>query len=347
MKTSIILITFFFTIMALSCNKTSSAPPEPEPIDSVILTPYDIQMPGHFPEMIIPADNPPYVERIRLGRMLYYDPRLSNDGRACGSCHLQSKGFTRDALYMVGTSGMPVLPHENLAWNNNFMWDGSKTGTLEDVMEFEVKDFFQTNLSKINSDSTYNSLFRKHFGVKTITYKELAYALAQFQRTVISRNTKYDRFIKGEENLTYDEMEGRNLFFTEKGDCFHCHTNPVMTDNQLHNTGLDSLYSKEMDKGLFNVTGKTNDLGKFKTPNLRNVMLRKNYMHDGRFGTIEEVIEFYNSGVRKVANLDPIMTKPGKENGLKLTAQQKYQLVQFLKTLTDQSFITDTTLGPL
>ena len=134
-------------------------------------------------------------------------------------------------------------------------------------------------------------------------------------------------------------------FFSEKGDCYHCHVNPVLTDNLLHNIGLDSLYTKEMDKGLFNVTHDNKDLGKFRTPNLRNVGLRKRYMHDGRFRTLEEVIEFYNSGVRKVANLDPIMTKAGKENGLQLSELEKHQLVAFLQTFTDATFTSDTSLS--
>jgi cytochrome c peroxidase len=244
-------------------------------------------------------------------------------------------------------NGMLVLPHVNLAWNKNFMWDGSRQGQLEDIMLYEVKDFFGTDLGKINNNEEYKVLFKRYFNVKYITYKELSYALAQFVRTMISRDSKYDRFRKGQQQLTYDEMQGRNLFFTEKADCFHCHINPVMTDNLFHNTGLDSIYPKNVDKGLYNVTGNQSDLGKFRTANLRNAALRNRFMHDGRFTTLEEVIEFYNSGVRKVSNLDPIMTKPGKEHGLHLNELEKYQLLQFLKTLTDETFITDTTLGPI
>jgi cytochrome c peroxidase len=273
--------------------------------------------------------------------MLYYDTILSNDGRACASCHVQQKGFTSDFF----AYNMPVLPHVNLAWNSNFMWDGSKQGKLEDVMLFEVKVFFGTDLAKLNSNPKYRSLFKKYFGVAEITYKELSYALAQFVRTMNSGNSKYDRYLLGNEELSYDEMQGRNLFFTEKGDCYHCHLNPVLTDNQLHNTGLDSLYAKEADKGFYNVSLDKKDLGKFKTPSLRNVALRSRFMHDGRFSTLDEVIEFYNSGVRKVENLDPIMTKPGKENGLKLTAWEKRPLIIFLQTFTDSAFISSPALS--
>lgn len=336
-----IYILLFATFLFVSaCKKEESGNNEPHPpVDStIVLTPYEIAVPAHFPNMIIPETNKPYVEKIALGKMLYYDPRLSNDGRSCAGCHIQAHGFTSPRL----VDGMPVLPHVNLGWYSKFMWNGSQTGTLEDVMLFEVRDFFQADLNKINADSAYHSLFKNYFGVNTITHQHLAEALAQFVRTLISRNSKYDRYITGREDLSYDEMEGRNLFFTEKGDCFHCHSNPMMTDDDFHNTGLDSVYNKEADLGLYRVTGIATDKGKFRTPNLRNVARRAYFMHDGRFTTLEEVVEFYNSGVHKVNNLDPIMTKPGKENGLGLTPQQKYQLVAFLKTLTDEEFLQDT-----
>lgn len=316
-----------------SCKKDTST--TPAPVDTpVSMTPYSLELPAFFPAITIPDDNKLYTERIELGRRLYYDPSLSNDGRSCGGCHIQSYGFTN-----AGTGGMPVLPHVNLAWSANFMWDGSQKGTLEDVMLFEVKDFFQANLTKINSDTTYRTLFKKYYAKNEITHKDIAYALAQFMRTMISKDSRFDRFIRGQATLTTDERKGYEIFFTEKGDCFHCHINPVTTDNLFHNTGLDSNYDNVANRGYFNVTGNPADMGKFRTPNLRNVVLRKSFMHDGRFSTLEEVIDFYDHGVHKVNTLDPIMTKPGKENGLKLTALEKAQLVAFLNTFTDSSFI--------
>ncbi len=327
--------------LIVACRKETGNPPANNSTDIPVLTPFIIRPPAHFPKLPIPEDNQPYVEKIQLGRILYYDPILSNDGRSCATCHVQSKGFTIDGMI----NDMPVLPHVNLAWNTNFMWDGSQRGTLEDLMLFEVKDFFGTDIAKVNASAKYRELFKKYFAVDNITYKEVSYALAQFVRTLISRDTKYDAYLQGYTSLSYDELQGRNIFFSEKGDCYHCHVNPVLTDNLLHNIGLDSLYTKEMDKGLYNVTHDNKDLGKFRTPNLRNVGLRKRYMHDGRFQTLEEVIEFYNSGVRKVTNLDPIMTKAGKENGLQLSELEKHQLVAFLQTFTDATFTSDTSLS--
>lgn len=330
------------TLTYISCkkdtNNNNTGTNTTNPTDtSYTLTPYELLTPAHFPTLPIPADNQPYLEKIQLGRRLYYDPLLSNDGRSCSSCHNQSYGFTVNTML----NGVPVLPHVNMAWYTNFMWDGSKKGTLEELMLFETKDFFQTDLAKINADPTYKTLFKKYFKVDNITHKDIAYALAQFTRSLISKNSKYDKYMLGYATLTANEQAGMQIYFTEKGDCFHCHSAMTTTDNQFHNTGIDSLYAKEADKGYYNVTQNVLDLGKFRTPNLRNVALRTHYMHDGRYATLLEVINFYDHGVRHVSNLDPIMTKPGKENGLKLTELEKQQLIAFLNTFTDSTFITN------
>src|SRR5690606_14240427 len=133
-------------------------------------------------------------------------------------------------------------------------------------------------------------------GVNTITLDVMAKALAQYMRVLVSGDTKFDRFLKGAERLTPVEEAGRAIFFSEKGDCFHCHTILLFTDDSLHNNGLDSVYAKEADLGYYNVTKDPKDKGVFRTPNLRNVALRTHYMHDGRFTTLEDVVEFYNTG---------------------------------------------------
>ncbi len=327
-------------VIILSCEKKEQS--APNDIDKPkSLTPYSIVYPAHFPKMQIPDDNQPYIERIQLGRMLYYDTILSNDGRACASCHHQQYGFTIPGV----VNGMPVLPHVNLGWCNNFMWDGSKRPGLEDVMLFETREFFATNLEKINRNAKYRQLFKDYYNVDEISYKDIAYALAQFTRIMISGNTKYDRYLSGTEALTADEEMGRRIFFSERGDCFHCHSILTTTDYLLHNTGLDSTYIKETDKGYYNVSHDIKDIGKFRTPNLRNVALRSRYMHDGRFKSLEEVINFYDHNVNRVPNIDPIMTKAGKEDGLNLKDFEKQQLIAFLNTLTDSTFITDTSFS--
>lgn len=299
-------------------------------------TPYEIAYPAYFPELEVTPTNPTTVEGIALGRRLYYDPIMSNDGRFCGGCHEQQYGFT--------VPGSNILPHVNLGWSENFLWNGKKKGTLEEMMMFEVGEFFGTDVTKLQNHPEYPKLFAAAFGSDAITNELAAKGLAQFFRVLASYNSKFDRLLRDEDKLSEEEHLGFLIFNTEKGDCFHCHTLPLMTDNGFHNIGLDATFSGD-NEGRFAVTQKPVDLGKFKTPTLRNVALRMPYMHDGRFTTLEEVVEHYNSGVQLSPSLDPIMTKPGKEFGLKLTAQEKAALVAFLKTLTDDTFTTDPDLA--
>ncbi len=331
-----LLFQIFFSLLVtliFSCKKSTDT-------THSSFTPYEIQIPKRFPVLDIPTDNTMSVERLQLGRKLYYDPILSNDGRACASCHFQSQGFTSD-----NALGGNVLPHINLGWSKNYLWKGEKNCTLEEMMMFEVNDFFGTDLSKLNADETYRNLFFTAYEVNEITSKEVAYALAQFFRVLNSGNSKFDKYRRGEIAFNQNERNGMITFFTEKGDCFHCHNEIFFTDNSFHNTGLDSIFLPG-DKGRYEVTGSENDIGKYKTPTLRNCELRNKFMHDGRYGSLEEVIEFYNSGVKQTSvNIDPLMTMPYKENGLQLTQTDKDDLLLFLKTLTDTSFIKNTELA--
>lgn len=325
-----ILLVALFALSA--CRREKPKPPADSDIKQ---TPITLDIPRFFPEMLFPADNKMTKERLALGRKLYYDPILSNDGRSCSQCHFQSEGFTSDP-------GFPttVLPHVNLGWSKNFLWKGRKDQGLENVMLYEVVEFFQTDLSKINADAAYKKAFKEAFGVDEITSKEIAYSLAQFFRSLISGNSKYDQYLRNEVALTQAEMDGMDIFFTETGDCFHCHGSMLFTDNDFHNIGLDSVFNG--GKGRYDVTGNMSDWGTYKTPTLRNATLRKRFMHDGRFSSLEQVIEFYNSGVHMNSpNIDPLMILPQKENGLMLTQEQKDNLLAFLKTLTDESFTTN------
>lgn len=341
---AIVLMLIMLTITIAACRKEQVNPPGNGNTDTgmVDMTPYKLLYPAHFPEPYpIPEGNEMYAERVYLGKMLFFDNRLSNNGESCNTCHQPQYGFSIPGVSAFD-KGLTSLPLINLAWYKNFMWSGRIVGGLEDVMGFELRDRFNTDIAKINAIEEYRTMFKKFYGVNEITAEFLAKPLAQYMRALISRNTKYERNVLGVEQLTLQEENGMRIFFSEKGDCFHCHVAVIATDNALHNNGLDSLYAKEIDKGYYNVTKNVNDLGKFRTPNLRNVALRTDYMHDGRFKTLEEVVDFYDHGVHKVANVDPIMLKPGKENGLNLTAIEKKELVAFLKTLTDNVMIADT-----
>lgn len=300
-------------------------------------TPLKISIPANLPLMQIPDYNKTTVEGVALGRMLYYDSLLHPTGaKACASCHLQPAGFT--------TPGTNIIPHINLGYANKFLWNGAKQGTLEDVMMFEVTEFFGADISKLQKDARYPMLFYKAFGSTTITSEKCAYALAQFLRTMVSGNSKYDRFIRGELWLTAEENYGYQIFFSEKGDCFHCHSLSLTTDGNLHNIGLDSVFNGA-DAGYYTVSNNPVDLGRFKTPSLRNCGIRTSFMHDGRFTTLDQVIEHYNSLVQITPSVDPIMTKPGKAYGLKLLPIEKQQLKAFLNTLTDSVFLSDTSFS--
>lgn len=339
------LILFLFTLSfipqcqkeELEGKKKEKSYSEPEAME--------LGAPSYFPSPNEPDNNPLTREGVALGKKLYYDPLLSKggplNGSACASCHQQDHGFSTPGTF----DGKTVLPHVNLAWNDRFLWNGKVEGDLEEIMAFEVEEFFQTDIEKLRNDPDYPELFGKAFGEPGISLKKTEKALAQFIRTLISSDSKFDRYLQGKTSLTPSEANGYNIFNSEKGDCFHCHSPPLFTDHELHNIGLDSIPTGD-DRGHYVVSGDSSDMGAFKTPTLRNVSLRSSYMHDGRFSTLSEVVEHYNSGVKKSPHLDPIMTKAGKKNGLGLSAQEKADLVAFLKTLADSSFVQDTAYTP-
>lgn len=295
-------------------------------------TSYRLSLPYYYPQ--IPLQNRLDLKRakVALGKKLFYDPALSNDGRSCSGCHIQQESFSSVAVNS--------LPHINLIFSTNFLWNGKLYGAgILNAMHFEVKDFFQTNPDNINNEE-YKAAFYRAYGSTEINNDKIAECLAQFIATLVTGNSKFDRYLRGEVMLTPSELNGFNIFNSEKGDCFHCHGLPLFTDNSFHNIGLDSVFYGS-NQGLFETTHYPNDLGKFKTPTLYNIALTPPYMHDGRFNTLDEVIEHYNSKVKSSPTLDPIMTKAGKEDGLNLTPQEKADLKAFLLTLTDTSYINN------
>lgn len=339
-KTSAALLFLFAGLwLGTGCRHEAQEPVDPCASGT---TPLQLDLPAYAPPPVIPADNPLTVEGVALGRRLYYDTLLSLNGPyqgfACASCHHQDKAFT------VPTTGTNVLSHANLGWSTHFLWNGGVEGTLEDVMRFEVEEFFQVDIQALRARPEYPALFRQAFGTCSITAREVAMALAQWMRRITSFNSRFDRYLRYEGTLSPQELSGMNLFLTEAGDCFHCHSLPLMTDNAFHNIGLDSAFSGT-GVGRYAVTGNPFDLGAFKTPTLRNIAQTAPYMHDGRFQTLEEVLAFYSGGVHHSPSLDPIMTKPGTGLTLGLTPQQKADLVAFLHTLTDEDFLTDPALG--
>ena len=314
-------------------------------------TPYELPRPSYFPSKTnIPDDNPMTEEGVALGRKLFYDPRLSgrdgDDGiRCCASCHHQENNFDYG-----GSAGLhhSVMPLVNLAWNHTGLgWNGG-VATLEDMVLAAV-----TSPVEINADTNqvvkylqrtddYPELFWKAFGSREITFVNVQRTIAQFVRCLVSANSKFDRYLLGEEQLTEDELKGYELFCTEEGaDCFHCHGGgglALMTTNLFYNNGLDDHFDDPEDR--YSITGNHRDIGLYKAPTLRNIAVSAPYMHDGRFQTLDEVIDFYSDSVKNSETLSPLMHHV-MDGGVRLTDEEKAQLKAFLNTLTDESFMNN------
>lgn len=324
----------------------------PPPSGCPDATPMVIETPPGFPdyEAQVPEDNPTTVEGVALGRRLFYDPILSGDStQSCGSCHRQSHAFGDPDRFSIGIDGIrgerqaPTIV--NAAWLKDAFWDG-RAASLEDQALEPVPNPIEMHLewndavARIEDHDTYPDLFCAAFGDKTINRDRVVKAIAQFERTFISADSRFDRAERGEIELTEIEKAGRQLFTTEVGDCFHCHGQSIGFDRDFHNIGLDSVL---VDPGRFEVTGNPSDMGKFKSPSLRNVMVSAPYMHDGRFDTIDEVIAHYNHGFADGPGVDPLirarLTRPP------LTAGQIDTLKAFLHTFTDSTFLNDPDLS--
>ena len=320
-------------------------------------TPMPLEIPQIFSDNIldpvIPIDNPQTVEGVALGKKLFFDPILSGDNtQACADCHKPQNAFTDISRFSEGIDGVfgnrNSMPLFNLAWNYNdrFFWDGSTLSLEHQALEpvtnpIEMHNTWEVVVDRLSQHPEYPQLFNSAFGEGSITKEKATKAIAQFERTLISANSKFDRFLSGEATLTPEEQNGFDVFMDEsRGDCFHCHgnpNNPLWTDNAFHNNGLDATFT---DLGLGEVTGDPGDNGKFRSPSLRNLAYTAPYMHDGRFATLDEVINHYSEGLQNSPTIDPLMKKVN-EGGVQLTDQDKADLKAFLLSLSDPSFINN------
>jgi cytochrome c peroxidase len=310
-----------------------------------------------FPTMPENEDNSTTVEGAALGRYLFYDTILSlNYDMSCGSCHKQEAAFS-DAPHKrsIGRNGTltsrNTMPLFNLAWYPVYFWDG-RAGSLEEQVFHLVRDKNEMNLAwsvataRLNNSKFYKQQFSKVFGVATIDSTMVSKAMAQFLRTLISYQSKFDSVIIGTKYLSKDEYDGMVLMNDmTKGDCLHCHLtdgHALTTQLGFSNTGLDRVEqaSDYKDKGYGGVTGKLSDYGKFRTPSLRNVALTAPYMHDGRFETLEQVLDFYSEGVHNTINIDSKMGH-ARKGGVHLTPEEKKKIIAFLHTLTDNEFVNN------
>ncbi|MFN4886309.1 MAG: cytochrome-c peroxidase [Bacteroidota bacterium] len=333
------LYILIFTAILASCK--------PEVEEPVYGTPYTLVIPQGLPTMAIPANNPMTYEGIALGKKLFYDPILSGDNtQSCASCHLQINGFTDPNQFSTGIDGVQgnrnAMPLINLGWQTKFFWDGGANGLESQVLgpitnPIEMHEDLANAIAELSADADYPSLFKAAFGTEEITSQSIMRAIAQFERTLISGNSKYDKYMRGEVQLTQQELDGMNLFSDmDKGDCVHCHVmGSTFSDFEFRNTGLDSIYA---DAGRYIITLNENDRGKFKTPSLRNIELTAPYMHDGRFQTLLECVQHYNTGFHYSQNLDPNLFFATKG---RMTIQEMEAIVAFMKTLTDTEFITN------
>lgn len=348
----------FIGLLLLACKDTDDVPTD----DGYVATPQNLEVPDLFNTLIdppvIPVDNPQSVEGIALGKKLFFDNILSADNtQACASCHRPENAFTDPRRFSIGIDGdvgtrnsMPIF---NAAWNygEKFFWDGRALSLEEQALEpvinpIEMHNTWENAVASLQADIVYPNMFDQAFGTEIITKELAAKAIAQFMRTLISSNSKFDQHLRGEAVLTTEEQNGLNVFMDEtRGDCFHCHgnpNNPLWTDNIFHNNGLDETFT---DRGLGAISGDPREFGLFKSPSLRNLAFTAPYMHDGRFETIEDVINHYSEGLVYSETIDPLM-KSVPEGGVQLSEQDKADLKAFLLSLSDSSFINNPDFRP-
>lgn len=320
-------------------------------------TPYKFPEPKYFPKIPQSESNPVTIEGAELGKHLFYDPILSGDSTmSCSSCHKQEYAFSdapnqfskgRNHEFMQRNT----LPLFNLAYYPSFFWDG-RALSLEDQVFHPVRTKAELNLKweeavkRVQRNKFYVSKFRAAFGKINIDSVLIAKSVAQFLRTMISYNAKFDRVLRKEDKLSPDELEGFEIIndMTRAG-CVHCHTtdqDALGTIRDYSNNGLDLVAdaANYKDKGLGQVTKNIKDYGKFKIPSLRNLLFTAPYMHDGRFKTIEEVVNFYSEEVKPTANIDSRM-EFAHQGGPKLNVHEKRKVIAFLKTLSDSVFISN------
>lgn len=312
--------------------------------------PIDLQVPSNFPPLAYNMDNNPLTEKgFELGKKIFYDGRLASDGVvSCGFCHIQEDAFTHHGHTFshgvgegVGTRNAP--PIQNMAFQTQFFWDGAANhiellSMAPISAEFEMNGNIITIINMMKNDAEYDKLFKQAFEDKQINSENMLKALAQFMAMLTSSNSRYDKYKRQESGgtLSQTEMAGYQLFNQK---CASCHTSDIFTDNSFRNNGLP-INPQINDLGRFLVSGSEQDKYKFKVPSLRNIEKTAPYMHDGRFYTLEAVLNHYSSGVANTQNLDPSLNNGG-VLGIPLTATEKAQLIAFLKTLTDNEFLTN------
>ncbi|MDQ1804877.1 cytochrome-c peroxidase [Chryseobacterium sp. PTM-20240506] len=338
LKAGLIIVTFFNII---SCSDEVIEPLEKDEA-------YNLQFPAYFPEMTFDkTGNPVTKNGVELGRKLFYEGRLSrNNTISCGFCHIQENAFTHHGHNVshgvddrIGIRNAP--PIQNMAFLKRYMWDG----VIHNLNEQPIIPITDANemdssmpevIAKLNADSKYRNLFKAAYGDEYITGERVLKALSQFMVTMISGNSKYDQYKHGKATFTTTEMKGMALFQQK---CSSCHSGELFTDESFRNTGM--YYNSQFkDAGRYRVTLDQVDWMKFRVPSLRNVEYTAPYMHDGRFYTLDAVLNFYSDNVEDNPNLDPLLKQNG-HIGLTMNNAEKQSIIAFLKTLSDKDFVTN------
>ena len=360
------LLILFAVLLLMSCNENKD------------FRGYQWNLPADFPKPNVPKTNPMTKEKVELGRHLFYDKKLSANGtQSCASCHEQALAFSENKTTSIGSTGQVHRRNAqalvNVAFNRSLTWANDEIVTLErqillplfgeSPVEMGASGHEDEILGRF-STPRYTQMFESAFGSADIDFERIVQSLASFSRSLVSLQSPFDRYAYEmvDDALSSSQIRGMNLFFSEKLECHHCHggfnfTQSTTHEKQqldlraFHNTGLyntsgEFSYPKQ-DTGLFEATSKPEDVGRFRTPTLRNVALTAPYMHDGSIKTLSEVIDFYAAGGRN--NQDDETQGDGRKNPLKsqfvkgfvLDEQQKQDLIAFLHALTDKEFVTN------
>lgn len=337
-KTGLLLL---FFLSFISCSDEVMEPLEKDEV-------YNLTFPSYFPEMTFDTSGNPVTKNgVELGRKLFYEGRLSrNNTISCGFCHIQENAFTHHGHTVshgiddrTGIRNAP--PVQNMAFLKRYMWDGvihnlNEQPIIPITNEDEMDSSMPEVISKLSSDSKYKKLFKAAYGDETITGERVLKALSQFMVIMISSDSRYDRMKQGKESFSSEEAQGMSLFQQK---CASCHSGELFTDESFRNTGM--YYNTQFkDAGRYRVTLDQSDWMKFRVPSLRNVEYTAPYMHDGRFYTLEAVLNFYSDNVEDNANLDPQLKQNG-HLGIAMTTQEKQLIIAFLKTLSDKNFISN------
>jgi cytochrome c peroxidase len=359
------ILSFMAALLALavSCKKSGTDEPEPKPSDNTP-TPLQWTKPSYFPDPVYDlSKNPLTVEGVELGKFLFYDGILSRtDNIGCGTCHQQQAAFTHHGHDLshgvddkIGTRNAPSV--QNMAWNTSFFWDGGVHDMdmvppvpIQNKVEMDervpnvIEKLKKTPVAGATKQVDYPKMFKAAFGSDSITADRMMHALSQFMMTMVSATSRYDYFLQGDASaMTAQEKDGLSIF---KQKCASCHAGELFTDQKFRNNGLAP--NRINDQGRYAITLNADDRHKFKVPSLRNAGLTAPYMHDGRFTTLEQVLDHYSNdkpgnkdSIYVSPTLDPLLNIAGQKRGISLTSSEKQSIIAFLKTLNDDDFIKD------